>query len=104
MDACYTVKEEDGCTEEHTGLHQLEFIETRRYWIDKKVELDTAGTVNMLNLVEGTAAVIDSPDGSFAPYEVHYAETFILPAAAGKYRVRPAQDGEKIGLIRAYVR
>lgn len=104
VNACYTVKEEEGYKEEHTGLHELEFIETRRYWLDRPAEFHTAGTVHMLNLVEGTAAVVESPSGDFEPYEVHYAETFIVPASVGAYRVRPLKENERIGLIKAYVR
>lgn len=104
VNACYKVKEEEGYLEEHTGLHELEFIETRRYWLDRPAELHTMGTVHMLNLVEGTAAVVESPSGDFEPYEVHYAETFIVPASVGPYRVRPLKEHERIGLIKAYVR
>ncbi|WP_367568605.1 class I mannose-6-phosphate isomerase [Lacrimispora sp.] len=104
VDACYTLKEEDGYKEEHTGLHELEFIETRRYWLERPAEFNTMGTVHMLNLVEGTAAVVESPSGDFEPYEVHYAETFIVPASVGPYRVSPLKENERIGLIKAYVR
>lgn len=104
VNACYKVKEEEGYLEEHTGLHELEFIETRRYWLDRPAELHTMGTVHMLNLVEGTAAVVESPSGDFEPYEVHYAETFIVPASVGPYRVRPLKEHERISLIKAYVR
>lgn len=97
------IREEPNYKEEHTGLHALEFIETRRYWFDEEVMLDTDGTVSMLNLVEGREAVIESPDGLFAPFTVHYAETFILPAILGRCRVR-VEKGQKTALIRAYVR
>lgn len=97
------IREEPNYKEEHTGLHALEFIETRRYWFDEEVMLDTEGTVSMLNLVEGREAVIESPDGLFAPFTVHYAETFILPAVLGRCRVR-VEKGQKTALIRAYVR
>jgi len=103
VNQAYTVAEDEHCTEEHTGLHELEFIETRRYTIRTACALDTAGTVNMLNLVEGTVAVIESPTGAFAPYEVHYAETFIVPAAVGQYTIRSLTE-EPIKVIRAYVR
>lgn len=104
VNAYYTVSGEDGAIEEHTGLHELEFIETRRHWFDQPIDLDTKGTVHMLNLVQGTGAVVESPEGDFEPYEVHYAETFIVPASVGTYRVRPLVKDEKIGLIKAYVR
>jgi hypothetical protein len=34
---------------------------------------------------------------------VHYAETFILPAAVGRYTIRPTRQG-RCGTIKAYVR
>ena len=98
------LREDGDFTETRTGLHALEFIETRRYDIRTACPLHTGGTVNMLNLVEGEAAVIESPDGAFAPFEVHYAETFILPAAVGAYTLRPARAGEQVRVIRAWVR
>ena len=104
INAVRLVRENEDYTEEHTGLHELEFIETRRYTIRGQADLDTEGSVNMLNLVEGSAAVIESPAGRFEPYTVHYAETFILPAKAGSFTIRPADKGEKIIVIRAYVR
>ena len=57
----------------------------------------------MLNLVEGREAVVESPSGAFEPFTVHYAETFIVPAGAGEYRIRPVYE-ETIGVVRAYVR
>lgn len=94
----------DGWREERTGLHELEFIETRRHWFTKAVRHDTCGTVNVLNLVEGSAAVVESPDGAFAPFTVHYAETFIVPAAVGAYIIRPLNEGENCATMKAYVR
>lgn len=88
---------------EHTGLHPLEPIETVRYTIRGRCALDTENNVNMLNLVEGEAALIESPEGAFEPFEVHYAETFILPAAAGAYTIRPLGE-EPIKVIRAFIR
>ena len=94
----------DGWREERTGLHEREFIETRRHWFTKAVPHDTNGGVNVLNLVEGSAAVVESPTGEFEPFTVHYAETFIIPAAVGKYTIRPAAAGEKCATVKAYVR
>ena len=98
---------EEGWVGERTGLHELEFIETRREWFCRKVELSTNGSVNVLNLVEGDAAVVMSPDDSFEPYIVHYAETFIIPASVKTYMIAPYggnHDDKKMAVIRAYVR
>jgi mannose-6-phosphate isomerase class I len=101
------VAEGDGWVEERTGLHELEFIETRRHWFDTKVEHHTNGGVQVLNLVEGDEAVVESPTGAFAPFTVRYAETFIVPASVGAYTIRPAKrpaDGRRFATIKAYVR
>jgi mannose-6-phosphate isomerase class I len=96
----------DGWREERTGLNELEFIETRRHWFTSKVTHYTDGIVNVLNLVEGREVIVESPSNAFEPYVIHYAETFIVPAAVGEYTIRP--HGESIGLecgtLKAYVR
>ena len=96
----------DGWREERTGLHELEFIETRRHWFTDVVPHDTNGTVNVLNLVEGEEAVVESPNGAFEPFVVHYAETFIIPAQVGSYTVRPygKATGKQCATVKAFVR
>lgn len=100
------ISENDIHKEERTGLHELEFIETRRHWLKGTIELETKGSVNVLNLIEGDAALVESTDGSFEPYEVHYGETFIVPAKLEKYRITPLEnkEGKIVGVIQAYVR
>jgi hypothetical protein len=95
-----------GWTEERTGLHELEFIETRRHWFTDVTPHDTEGTVNVLNLVEGREVTVESPRGAFAPFVVHYAETFIVPAAVGAYTIRPSGESEgfECATIQAFVR
>lgn len=92
--------------EERTGLHEREFIETRRHWFSEPVIHNTAGGVNVLNLIEGDEAIVDSPTGDFAPFTVHYAETFIIPARVGEYRISPAASasGQQLATIKAWVR
>ncbi|MCH7225933.1 class I mannose-6-phosphate isomerase [Haloferula sp. A504] len=96
----------DGWREERTGLHELEFIETRRHWFTGTVEHHTGGGVNVLNLIEGREAVVESPTGAFAPFVVHYAETFIVPAAVGSYTIRPHGKavGTECATLKAFVR
>jgi len=96
----------DGWREERTGLHEREFIETRRHWFTESVAHETRGGVNVLNLVEGDEAIVESPDGAFKPFIVHYAETFIVPAAVGRYTIRPhgTAIGKTSATIKAFVR
>ncbi|MGM9803612.1 MAG: class I mannose-6-phosphate isomerase [Muribaculaceae bacterium] len=96
----------EGWYEESTGLHPNEFIETRRHFFSVPVLHKGGNGVNVLNLVEGDEAVVESPTGAFEPLVVHYAETFIIPAAAGDYTIRPygRSEGKQCGTIKAYVR
>ncbi|SFD50210.1 Mannose-6-phosphate isomerase, class I [Paenibacillus catalpae] len=100
------IGEGEGWQEERTGLHELEFIETRRHWFSEPVLHTQNGSVHMLNLIEGEEATIESPDGSFEPFVVHYAETFIVPASVASYTIRPSGPsvGKTLATIKAYVR
>lgn len=106
VNAIEEVGEGEGWREERTGLHEFEFIETRRHWFTKQVPHSTKGSVNVLNLCAGEEAVVESPSGSFSPFVVHFAETFIVPAAVGSYTIRPhgPSVGKRCATIKAYVR
>ncbi len=100
------IAEGDGWIEEKTGLHESQFIETRRHWFTGKVTHHTQGGVNVLNLVEGREVIVESPTHAFEPFVVHYAETFIVPAAVGAYTIRPygEAEGSQCATIKAFVR
>ena len=100
------VAQGEGWTEERTGLHENEFIETRRHWFTAPVLHYTEGSVNVLNLVEGREAMVESPEGKFDPFVVHYAETFIIPESVKEYTIRPCgeSEGQRCATIKAYVK
>lgn len=101
-----TVAEGEGWKEIKTGLHPNEFIETHRTEFSVPVDIFTGGGVQVMNLVEGDEAIVESIDGSFRPLVVHYAETFIIPGCIDKFRIRPhgISEGKECKVIRAYVR
>lgn len=90
--------------EERTGLHELEFIETRRFHLDQAITISTHDSFNQLNLVSGQAAIIFSPTGQFSDFEVHYAETFIVPESIREFSIRPKYENEPCMVIQAFVR
>ncbi len=100
------IGEGKGWCEERTGLDETSFIETRRHWFNEKVVHNTNGNFNVLNLIEGREAIVESPNNLFEPFIIHYAETFIVPAAVGEYSVRPYGESEgcECATIKAYVR
>jgi mannose-6-phosphate isomerase class I len=100
------VADGEGWREERTGLHEREFIETRRHWFTGKVAHHTNGSVNVLNLVEGREVLVESPSGAFEPFVVHYAETFVVPESVGEYTIRPYGEsaGGNCATMKAFVR
>ena len=94
----------EGWEEIKTGLHPAEFIETRRTKFSVPVSFETKDSVQVLNLVDGEEAVVESPDGRFEPFTVHYAETFVVPACVEKFTIRPSIEGAECMVVRAYVR
>ncbi|MHA6279329.1 class I mannose-6-phosphate isomerase [Salinimicrobium sp. CAU 1759] len=100
------VDQGDGWVEERTGLYPTVFIETRRHWFTGTVPHDTQGGVNVINLVEGREAIVESPSSAFAPFVVHYAETFIIPATVGSYTIRPYGEstGKRCATLKAFVK
>ena len=106
INAVQKIDEGEGWIEERTGLHEREFIETRRHWFTQKVNHHTNGSVNVLNLVEGKEALVESPANAFEPFIVHYAETFIIPEAVKEYTIRPhgASEEKQCATIKAFVR
>ena len=97
-----TLEKTENCEVERTGLHSREFIDTIRYTLSGPHTVSMDDTVHVMNLVEGRSVRIESMDGSFAPFTVHYAETAIVPAAVGTYRIVP-EEGEMIKMLVASV-
>ena len=88
---------------ERTGLHEREFIDTFRVSTAREATVRRNGSVHVLNLVEGRSAQIVSTTGAFAPFALHYAETCIVPEAAGDYKI-VSEDGRPVKAVIACVR
>jgi len=106
VNAIEPLQASEGWRSEKTGLHESQFIETHRHWFTGKTHHETNGSVNVLNLVQGEAAIVESPSQAFEPFIVHYAETFIVPEQIGAYTISPhgASVGKEITIIQARVR
>lgn len=98
------VLQNDGsCMIERTGLHEYEFIETKRYTFHEKVEISLKDSVAVLNLIEGKEAWIKSSDDSWTSKKIHYGETFIVPAGAENFIIESCEENE-IRVIVATIR
>ena len=88
---------------ERTGLHEREPLDTFRATTAGTLPVARNGSVHMLNLVEGRRALLASPEGAFPPFELRYAETCVVPEAAGAYHII-APDGAPVRIMIACVR
>jgi mannose-6-phosphate isomerase class I len=96
----------EGWVEEKTGLHEMEFIETRRHRFTEKVIHENFNSVNVLNLVEGQEVTVESLTNEFEPFVVHYAQTFIIPETIKNYTIRPSgkSEGQECITMKAFIR
>lgn len=106
IDRSRALDEGEGWRRERTGLHSLEFIETHRDWFTGAAPHPSGLGVNVINLVQGEEAVVESADGGFDPFIVHYAETFIVPDEAGAFTVTPhgIAAGQECATLKAFIR
>ena len=103
VNAVTMIHDSEKGTVERTGLHQREFLDTYRISTSEELPIKRNGSVHVMNLVEGRRAVLASETAAFPPFELHYAETCIIPEAAGPYRIRSI-DGTPLKAVIACVR
>ena len=65
------------------------------------LSIGTNGRCHLLMLVEGKKLTLQTTQGN--TYTLHYAETFLIPAAAGEYRLIN-DDDQPIKIIKAFVK
>ncbi|MDV7395999.1 hypothetical protein RZS08_31700, partial [Arthrospira platensis SPKY1] len=65
------------------------------------VEIRTNDQFHVLNLVEGQAIRVETQQGLTMRFS--YAETFVVPAAAGAYRLINEGGGEAL-VVKAFVK
>jgi len=85
----------------HQPTHRHHFYDVHRYKITGSVEVQTGDSCHVLSLVEGKSVLLESASGERQRF--HYAETFVVPAAAGAYRLT-SEDGSEIHVVKAFVK
>lgn len=85
----------------HLPTHPDHSYDIHRYRIGSEVEVETCGKCHVLNLVDGEEAEVLTAGG--VRFHLSYAETLVIPAAAGSYRiVNPT--GREIMVVKAFMK
>jgi hypothetical protein len=85
----------------HLRTHANHSFDVHRYRFAREVEVSTGGGCNVLNLVEGESVEVITAAGE--TYHLNYAETLIVSAAAGSYRLVNT-SGREIMVVKAFMK
>jgi len=98
-----TLRAGTGWHEEVLGSLPEMFFEVRRVVLGSadSVEDDTAGRFHVLNVVEGDGVLVEPVGGT--GHALRYAETLIIPASVGAYRLQRVGD-RPVRVVKALVR
>lgn len=95
------LKEDDNLRLEHLATHPDHFYDVYRYSFKKEIKVKTDDKFHVWMLVEGSSILLETESGMKQRF--NYAETFVVPAAAGSYRIINEGISEAI-MVKAFMK
>jgi mannose-6-phosphate isomerase class I len=90
-----------GWTLVHLPTHRHHFYDVHRFEFSTQAAARTEGSCHVLSLVEGQSVLLETENGLRQRF--HYAETFVVPAAAGGYRLI-SESGQPLKVVKTFLK